>query len=190
MGRTRTIDKEAVLDAAERVIARDGAVGLSIDAVATEAGISKSSVVYDYKTKKALIVAVIDRHMKAEKEALETALAENTETPEPEIYGRIAAATQKSGYSEKERLVGLALCAAMASDAAILQRVRDFYDKEISSLAMRTKKPDSALLAFLALAGLQTIEYFGFHTWEEPKRHDILERIKVLATTDLRYSEK
>ena len=57
MGRTRVIDREAVLLAAERVITRDGAARVTLEAVAAEAGISKASVLYDYKTKQALLKA-------------------------------------------------------------------------------------------------------------------------------------
>ena len=66
MGRHRVIDRDAMLDAAERVVVRDGAAKLSLDAVATEAGISKASVLYDYKTKHALIRALVERRVAAE----------------------------------------------------------------------------------------------------------------------------
>ena len=39
LARQRSIDPEAVLDAAERVVIRDGAANLTLDAVAVEAGI-------------------------------------------------------------------------------------------------------------------------------------------------------
>jgi AcrR family transcriptional regulator len=38
-----------------------GLAGLSIDAVAKEAGISKSSVVYDFRNKNALLAAFIEK---------------------------------------------------------------------------------------------------------------------------------
>lgn len=61
VGRRRSIDRGKMLDAAERVVARDGAAGLTIDAVAREAGISKASVLYDVKTKQHLVESVIVR---------------------------------------------------------------------------------------------------------------------------------
>ena len=42
MGRRRTIDRNAILQAAERVVHRSGAARLTLDAVAAEAGISKA----------------------------------------------------------------------------------------------------------------------------------------------------
>lgn len=50
MGRRRTIDRDQLLDAAEAVIAREGAAGLTIDAVAKEMGITKGGVQYCFGT--------------------------------------------------------------------------------------------------------------------------------------------
>ena len=51
MGRKRTIDRDALMDGVESVARREGVSGLSIDALAKEVGISKSSVVYDCGSK-------------------------------------------------------------------------------------------------------------------------------------------
>ncbi len=62
MARQRKITADDILDATERVILRLGTGGLSIDAVAKEAGVSKSRVVYDHKSKSGLLAALMDRH--------------------------------------------------------------------------------------------------------------------------------
>src|SRR5690606_31627342 len=54
-GRPRTIDRDKVLDAAEAVVMRAGAAGLTIDAVAREAGITKGGVQYAFGSKENLI---------------------------------------------------------------------------------------------------------------------------------------
>lgn len=41
MGKTRTIDRDHVLDMAEQIVGEQGAAALSIDALAKAAGISK-----------------------------------------------------------------------------------------------------------------------------------------------------
>ncbi len=51
MGRKQTIDRSALLDAAERVVLRDGAGQLTMDAVAAEAGVSKGGVLYAFPSK-------------------------------------------------------------------------------------------------------------------------------------------
>ena len=60
-GRPRTIDRDKVLDAAEAVVQRTGASGLTIDAVAREAGITKGGVQYCFGSKDSLINAMLQR---------------------------------------------------------------------------------------------------------------------------------
>ncbi|WP_284209576.1 hypothetical protein [Methylorubrum aminovorans] len=43
MGRTRTIDRDNVLDHAEQIVCREGATALTFDAVARAAGITKGA---------------------------------------------------------------------------------------------------------------------------------------------------
>src|SRR5690606_22501748 len=86
----RVIDQNEILDAAETVVARDGAANLTLDAVAIEAGISKASVIYDYKSKQALIKAVIERRVDEDRSRLEHALARLGPVPNAHIKGRIA----------------------------------------------------------------------------------------------------
>ena len=60
-GRPRSIDRDKVLDAAEGIVAAEGAAGLTFDAVARAAGITKGGVQYCFGTKDKLIEAMIDR---------------------------------------------------------------------------------------------------------------------------------
>ena len=92
MGRLRIIDRDAVLTAAETVVRRDGAARLTIEAVAAEAGISKASVLYDYKTKQALIKAIVERRVAAECERVRKIIEELGAAPDSAIQGCIAAA--------------------------------------------------------------------------------------------------
>lgn len=94
MGRQRSIDRDAVLNAAERVVIRDGAANLTLEAVAAEAGISKASVLYDYKTKRALIRTLIERRVAAEEELIQRFVDAHADRPDARIRGYIAAATR------------------------------------------------------------------------------------------------
>jgi len=93
MGRQRSIDRDAVLDAAERVVVRDGAANLTLEAVAAEAGISKASVLYDYKTKRALIRILIERRVAADEALVQRFVDAHADRPDARIRGYIAATT-------------------------------------------------------------------------------------------------
>lgn len=176
MGRTRTIDRGSVLDATERVIARDGAVGLSIDAVAREAGISKASVVYDHKSKAGLLTAMIRRRLDNDAERIEAAVNVCKDAPHPALYGRIASALQV--LSEMEKAIVLAVSASASNEQTIKDPMREYTRIDLEAMESGPK-PRAALLAYLALSGLYSIELFGFHAWDETQREQILQGIQT-----------
>ena len=53
-GRPRTIDRDKVLDAAEDIVMAQGASGLTFDALAKAAGITKGGLQYCFGTKENL----------------------------------------------------------------------------------------------------------------------------------------
>jgi AcrR family transcriptional regulator len=53
--------RERLLDAAEKVVARDGVANLTLDAVAREGGVSKGGLLYHFPSKSALITSVVER---------------------------------------------------------------------------------------------------------------------------------
>ena len=57
---TRTI----ILNAAEHIFAESGLAGARIDAIARAAGVNKALIYYYFKSKDALFLAVVERHMK------------------------------------------------------------------------------------------------------------------------------
>jgi AcrR family transcriptional regulator len=59
--RTKTVDDDAVLDAAVRVIDRVGPAGLTLAAVAREVGLSASTVVQRFSSKRGLLLALARR---------------------------------------------------------------------------------------------------------------------------------
>ncbi|MFT9215294.1 MAG: TetR/AcrR family transcriptional regulator, partial [Acetobacter malorum] len=57
MARPRTINRERVMECAEQLVQRDGAIALTLDAVAREAGITKGGLQYCFGSKDDLITA-------------------------------------------------------------------------------------------------------------------------------------
>lgn len=179
MGRHRTIDRKAVLDAAERVVSREGAAHLTLEAVAAEAGISKASVLYDYKTKRALIRAVIERRVAAEKAYIQTFVDALAGQPDAQIRGRLAAASRL--WSDEERAVALTLCAALAQDAELREPIQQINRELIEEITSQSAHPRGAMLAFLAAQGLMLMEWFGLHGWSADERERLVAEIGWLV---------
>ena len=179
MGRKRTIDQEQILNAAEFVVARDGAARLTLEAVAERAGVSKASVIYDFKSKQALIAAVIRRAVRndnAFNDGVTRGLGNITSSV---IRGRIVAASEP--FPDEFRAVALNLCAALAQDAQLRTAIQVNQTAVIDSIMKTSANPRGALLAYLALEGLKLLESLDYHTWPKAERAKILREINWLV---------
>lgn len=179
MARKRTIDQDKLLDAAERVVARDGAVKLTLEAVAVEAGVSKASVLYDHKTKQALVQAVIERAIKRDNE-FNNACSKSLSEPESSVIrGRIVAATNP--LPDEIKAVALNLCAALALEESFRQLIQKNQADVIQNIASSSSNPRGGLLAYLALEGLKLLESLDYHSWQKSERDQILREINWLV---------
>ena len=161
----------------ERVVLREGAVGLSIDAVAKEAGVSKATVMYDHKSKQDLLSDLISRLMSVEEERVQQAIAESNNTPHPALYGRIISAS--NALSHTERAVVLAVSASLTNDTNIRDTMRSCTNKDLDEIK-RGPKPDAAVLVYLAFSGIYCQEFFDFYKWSPVERDKIIEGIRCL----------
>lgn len=178
MGRTRVIDQDQLLDAAEAVIARDGAAKLTLESVAAQAGVSKASVVYDHKTKQGLIEALVRRALERDNAFNQAAAQHLAAVDARTVRGRIAAAANP--LPPQQRAVALNLCAALAQDGELRQLMQTNQAAVIDALQADAARPRAALLAYLALEGLKLLESLDFHTFAQPERDRLLAEIAAL----------
>jgi len=175
VGRQRTIDREGLLDAAERVVVREGAAHLTLEAVASEAGISKASVLYDYKTKRALVRALIERRVGRERLRVQRFLEAEGSQPNARIRAHLAATSRS--FSDDERSVALNLCAALAQDADLRAPVQQSLLDAVVEIERDSSHPRGALLAFLAIEGLMLLDWFGLHSFDKTERDRLIAEI-------------
>lgn len=187
MGRKRIISEAQVLDAAEQVVVKNGAGQLTIEAVASQAGISKASVLYLYKTKRALIKAVVDRIVKADAATNEAAINSLEGDKDAAIRGRILASSEQ--MADEFRSVALNLCASVANDPQLRRYGKDYMKRTVERIRKTCDHPNGAMLAFLALEGVKLLELVDWHTWTESERKRLLKDIEWLIQTDPQQAE-
>jgi AcrR family transcriptional regulator len=115
-----------LLDAAEAIIQARGVAGLTLEAAARDAGVSKGGLLYHFASKEALLVALMARlaeFMRAEYTACVEA--------QPPGPGRVARANLEWGFGEGERAcnekhdrAAAVFLAAFHHDPALLDPVR------------------------------------------------------------------
>jgi AcrR family transcriptional regulator len=187
MGRKRVISEDQVLDAAQRVVVSKGAGQLTIEAVALQAGISKASVLYYYKTKRVLIKAVVDRIVGADAAINEAAINSLEGDKNAAIRGRIVASREI--MTNTLRSVALNLCASVANEPQLRRHGKDYMNRTVERIRNTCDHPKGAMLAFLALEGVKLLELVDWHTWTASERKQLLKDIEWLIQTDPQESE-
>ncbi len=182
MGRKRTIDREATMLAIESVVRRLGVGGLSIDAVAKEAGISKSSVVYDFRNKAGLLAAFTRSRIAAHREQLD-ALQPQDDAPNRWLRGLLAATEQTP--TEEEVSIAMVISSAMSSEEECHALMCEEIGDTMERVAREAEDPRRANLAYLALHGIKSLEFFGFCRFDPETRQELLNDIRWLLQSAL-----
>ena len=89
---------ETLLDAAIRVVTRDGFAAMTLDAVAKEAGVSKGGLTHHFATKDALITAMLDHFVQRLLRELDRVAADD-----PVVKGRRVRAMMDVAFPELRR---------------------------------------------------------------------------------------
>ncbi|KAF7597988.1 MAG: TetR family transcriptional regulator [Candidatus Dactylopiibacterium carminicum] len=162
MGRNKTIDRDAVLDVAESIVRQAGAAGLTIDAVARAAGISKGGVQSCFGSKDALIDAMFGRWEQSYQSYFQPIVGDD-----PQPVTRVRAhveATHRSDAISNAKAAGL--MAALIQSPEHLTGTRDWYRQRIAGLDIRQEADRRALLAFFATEGAFMLRFFGLMDFE------------------------
>jgi AcrR family transcriptional regulator len=152
---------------------------LTLEAVAIVAGISKASVIYDYKSKQELVRAVIERRVADEEAALDAEARKLGRRSATRIRAHLARAATE--VSDDKRMVAINLCAALANDTELRSIIQQSLKRELGSINDSSENPRSARLAFFAMQGLKFLELLGVHAWSQAERRRILDEIEQLA---------
>lgn len=177
MARPKKVSSDQILDAIGRVVVKHGAARLSIDAVAQEAGISKSRVVLDYKSKSALLDALIERELQIESKRIEALLESCAQTLHPELFARVKLAEQAP--DDKERAVAMAITSSMSSESSVRRRMLEWVNHDLQAMDSGPS-PEVARMAYFALVGFSCHEWFGLIDWSEEERLSFMERLRSM----------
>lgn len=128
MTRPNLTVKDALLDAAETVAARDGVSRLTFDAVAAEAGVSKGGVLHYFTSKDQLIEGMVVRTAKRWREYYLTAYENEAEGPGRMTRGLLKSCfTDAQTWTEALRRGFASVFAALAYNPALIEPMRAAY---------------------------------------------------------------
>lgn len=176
-GRPRSIDRDKVLDAAEEIVAQAGAAGLTFDAVAKAAGITKGGVQYCFGTKENLIAAMITRWGEGF-EAEVAAVAGPDPSPRRLILGHVTA-TRNSDEADHSRAA--VLMTALLQSPEQVAANRDWYNARLAGLDLNRAGDRQLALALLAGEGAFLLKAFGLIDLDPKTWTQLFDDILALA---------
>jgi AcrR family transcriptional regulator len=174
--------KWKILECAERLVVREGVARLTLDAVAAEAGLSKGGVLYNFRTKDALIRGMVEHLI----EASEAAITRSIET-DPNPKGRFTRALLAVNFpepkteAEHHNQVAAAMLAAILTNPDLLEPLREVYRGVSRQLANDGIDPVRAHMIQLAGDGLWLSEMLGMPGPEPERRRALLARLYELT---------
>lgn len=164
-----------ILDATESLVTQRGVAGLTLEAAAREAGVSKGGLLYHFSSKEALLEAALGRLS----EFLGTDF-ERCITAQPEGPGRVARAMLEWSFGEgdlacqerHERAAAVFL-AAFHHDPALLDPVRAVIARMREAVAADGLPPGHGAVIMAAGDGLFMAKLFRLYAPTQAERHDM-----------------
>jgi AcrR family transcriptional regulator len=149
MARPRTLNRDRLLDAAEGIVAKSGAAGLTFGSLAAAAEVPKASIQSAFGSREALMDAVLDRWLIREQSRFDTELAGRTSERDRMLaHIRITAE-----LSREESISGAALVAALASAGEAETSSTRWYRARAGTLEAKTEEARRLRIAFFAAEG-------------------------------------
>ena len=183
MGRKRTIDRDAVLDAAEAVVAEKGAGSLTFDEVARRAGISKGGVLYCFPGKRDLVAAMAERDIRrfeADVAAHRARLAPGT--ADADIRAHLAATRHESALLASK---AASLMAALVESGEHAEPARRHYRSLLERFDPSTGEGRRARLAFLAAEGAFLLRGLGLAEFDDAEWQLVFDDMERLLSERL-----
>jgi len=171
---SRTVHRDSaattrrILDASERVVLRDGVGHLTLEAAASEAGLSKGGVLYHFPTRDALVAAMVTRIIEQFDDDIDSYLPE-AGTPEADLPGAYARAYVRATLepvTPGEERLGAALLAAAAAEPELVVPLQVAAAGWQDRLLDDGLDPALATLIRMACDGLWLCGLFGLATPE------------------------
>jgi len=166
----RASNRNALLDALETLITEGSVHDVTLDGVAALAGVTKSGLIYHFKSKEALLGALVER-MRAN---LDSYCFDDEADPrlalKKFLLGRISFAF---GISDAQKKLMANLLAAASSYPAVLKPVKSMYDAGTTDLARVADSAGIGLTVWTTLDGLVLLEMLNLRHFSDAEKQQM-----------------
>jgi AcrR family transcriptional regulator len=163
--------RDDIIDAAMAIVRDHGAGKLTLEGAAAAAGLSKGGVLYHFRSKDALVQAMVERLI-GQCEALQQRHYESLpEGPNRWLEAMVSASFDAEGPSNDP--VGNAILAAVALNPKLLEPFQAKYREWLARVEKDSSQPGLGILLMLAMDGLWLQDMLGMRIFDEDRRREL-----------------
>jgi AcrR family transcriptional regulator len=176
----RANSRQALLEAAGRIVLSEGVTRMTLEQVAREAGVSKGGLLYHFPSKEALIQAMIGHYVDHFDAAVAGSVADD-----PVPLGRWTRAYVRATAGElpeidaAESRANAAITAALANFPELLEPVRDQSRRNQALIERDGLDPVTATIIRLAVDGLWLGENFDLLRLDPAMKQQVCDRLEA-----------
>jgi AcrR family transcriptional regulator len=176
MGRPRSIDRDRVLDIAERIVREEGATALTFDAVCKAAGITKGGLQYCFGSKDDLLAAIAERWLKG----FDEEIARHTVSDASGVDQARGYVTASARMDEATQTKTAGMLISLLQSPGHMQKARDWYGAWLRRLEPGSEAERRARTAFFAAEGAFYLRSLGLVEMDQAQWDGVFDDILKL----------
>lgn len=153
----RKSSKDMILDAAERVIRRQGMAATTIEGVAAEAGVSKGGLFYHFSSKKEMLFQLVERYEKKFLDMRKEVYDSLPEGPHRLLKATIVASIKNPAKSN----ASISNVLALLDDVDMRKKILEVKYRTFTEISEGYAHPEKVAVAMLAADGLWVMDLFS-----------------------------
>jgi AcrR family transcriptional regulator len=172
----RTNSREKILAAAADVARESGPGSLSLEAVASRAGVSKGGLLYNFPTKAKLMQGLVEDYLREFEQALDSARTNDKDENPLAVYIRLSA----NDCEEKQPSASW-IFSAIAEDPDFMTPIKTFKRQLFERLKGEMPDLKSLLICYLAIEGLRSMNLFDSDVLSKDERELLVSSLLEIA---------
>lgn len=166
--------RETILDAAEAIVTEAGSARMTLESVAQRAGVSKGGLIYYFRSKHALLEAMIDRMLDRWNELRDQIYAELPESPTRFLQAEIMTFRR---IHQEHQCVSAGLLAVVANQPQLLEPVRRLHRERLKHMLAQPQVFDKSALLMTVIDGFVMQDLFQVCPYDNAQREAILDAL-------------
>lgn len=174
----RASSRDKILDAAAEILATQGVQSLTIDAVAERANVTKSGLVYHFRTREDLLGALFEQ-MSEQFDVRSRLIAEDSSRFVSAKEALSVLLQKVFNMPEEQRRLLTNMLAAATAHPVLLSPLQALYERDYGDIG-QSRNPGRALLVAAAIDGFVLVELLNLYKFTAEQRNALREELSCL----------